>query len=269
MGNIVDRIVERARSRVDARKAERPLEQVAKLAERMIGGTGVTGACCTFQEAVGARGLSVIAEIKQASPLGVIADDFPYLDIAYDFEAGEADAVSCVTEPDWFRGSDDILIEVRDEVSVPILHRDFVVDPYQIYEARLLGADAVTLMCALFSDEELRKCLAICNKLNIDALVVAHDEGEVARAVASEARVVGVSNRNLGDFSVDPARAARLCASVPDDRLYVAIGGVSSIEDARRARDAGADGVLVGEFLLRIPDSDDRQAVLREMREIA
>lgn len=266
---LIDEIAARARARVEAAQERRPTDQISKLAERMGGGEGATGACCTFQSAISARGLSVVAELKRSSPLGEIVSDYPYCDIAYDFESGEADAISCVTEPDWFGGSEDILLEVRDEISLPILYRDFVVDPYQVYEAKVIGADAVALTCSLLSDEDLHSCLKICDKLHIDALVVAHSEEEVERAVASEALIVGVSNRNLGDFSVDPTRAARLRSKVPDECLYVAVGGITSIDDARRVRDAGADGVVVGEFLLRIPDSDERRAVLREMREIA
>lgn len=273
MPNILDEIAEAARIRVAEKKSQVPIERLEALVEFMpvpaIGCPPGTGAYQTFQDALRKRGLSVIAELKKASPSkGVISEDFPYMDIAYEYECGDADAISCLTEPHWFYGSDEIFSEVRNEVSTPMLRKDFVVDPYQIYEAKNMGADAVLLICAILDDKQLQECLKACNELYIDALVEAHNEEEVRRAVDSNALIIGVNNRDLTDFSVDTSNAARLRQLVPEDCLFVAESGITSIDDAKRAYEAGADAILVGEFLMRAGSSDERQALLRELTEI-
>ncbi len=270
MGSMLDEIAAATRTRVELRKGQCPSEQMAEMAKRSVGDVGSTGAYRTFQDAIAARGLSVIAEIKKASPpKGIISEDFPYADIAYDFEAGEADVVCCVTEPQWFMGDNEVLLGVRDEVSAPILRRDFVIDPYQVYETRYLGADAIVLTAALLSDAELSTLLNLCNDLHLDALVEVYDEREIERAINSNALIIGVNNRNPIDLAVDAEKALRLREKVPSDCLYVAESGISSVEEAARARDAGADAVLVGEFLMQLGSSDDRQDVLHKMKEIA
>lgn len=273
MANILDEIAEAARIRVAERKKEMSIERLEALLEFMpIPARGCppgTGAYQTFQDALRKKGLSVIAEVKKASPSkGVISEDFPYLDIAYDYECGDADALSCLTEPHWFYGSDEVFTDIRPEVSMPMLRKDFVVDPYQIYEAKNLGADAVLLICSILDDEQLRECLKVCNRLYIDALVETHNEEEVRRAVDSNALIIGVNNRDLTDFSVDISNAAKLRELVPDDCIFIAESGIASVEDAKRAREAGADAILVGEYLMRANTSDERQALLRELTEI-
>lgn len=273
MANILDEIAEATRIRVAERKKEMPIERLEALMEFMpVPAPGYppgTGAYQTFQDALRRNGLSVIAEIKQASPSkGVISEDFPYLDIAYDYECGDADAISCLTEPHWFYGSDEIFTDIRPEVSMPMLRKDFVVDPYQIYEAKNLGADAVLLICAILDDAQLKQCLRICNEIYIDALVEAHNEEEVKRAVDSNALIIGVNNRDLTDFSVDMSNAAKLRELVPSDCIFVAESGITSADDAKRAYEAGADAILVGEYLMRANSSDERQTLLRELTEI-
>lgn len=268
MDDILREIASSNIDRIEQKKKERPTEVIEAMAKRTVGAVGATGAYQTFQDALRQSGLSVIAEIKKSSPSkGVISEDFEYLEVASDYEAGDADAISVLTEPKWFGGSEEILIEVRDEVSVPILRKDFIVDPYQIYEAKVMGADAVLLICALLDDKTLRNYLEICDDLHIDALVEAHDEAEVRRAVNSGALIIGVNNRNLSDFTIDPDNAARLRALVPSDCIFVAESGISNIEDAHKAREAGADAVLVGELLMRADDSEERQILIRGMKD--
>ena len=208
-----------------------------------------------------------ICEVKKASPSkGVISPDFPYLDIARDYEAAGADAVSCLTEPKWFLGSDDIFREIRQNTSLPMIRKDFTVDEYQIYQARLMGADAVLLICSLLDTAAITKYLEICDSLGLDALVETHDEAEIDSAVAAGARIIGVNNRNLKDFSVDFSNAARLRDKIPPEALYVAESGVTGPEDAAILKRIGADAVLMGEVLMRAPDKGE---MLRRMREAA
>ena len=169
-----------------------------------------------------------------------------------------------LTESKWFLGSDDIFRAVRLAVDVPLLRKDFTVDEYQLYEAKVLGADAVLLLCGLLDTDTLRRYLAVCDALGLSALVETHDEAELRSAAAAGARVIGVNNRNLKDFSVDLNNAARLRAGVPAGAVFVAESGVSCPEDAAALRQAGADALLVGEYLMR---SLDKEEALRGLRE--
>lgn len=246
---ILDDLADHARERVAAAKARLPLEDIKARARSLPRGG------LPFEAALRAPGLSFICEIKKASPSkGVISPDFPYLDIARAYEAAGADCVSVLTEPKWFLGGDDIFRAVRGAISLPMLRKDFTVDEYQLYEAKILGADAVLLLCALLDQETIRAYLSICDGLGLTALVEAHDEGELAAAVAAGARVVGVNNRNLKDFTVDVGNSARLRAKIPPGVLFVAESGVSGPADAAAIGAMGADAALVGEHLMRAPD---------------
>lgn len=259
---ILDTIADYARERVLAAKEENSLGVVRSAALQSGPGNGEL-----FFDALRKPGLSFICEVKKASPSkGVIAERFPYLDIARDYEAAGADAISCLTEPKWFLGSDGIFREIRRTVSTPMLRKDFTVDEYQIYEARLMGANAVLLICALLDTRTIARYLGICRELGLAALVEAHDEAEIASAVEAGAGIVGVNNRNLKDFSVDFSNAARLRDKLPPEVLYVAESGVSKPEDAAALRKMGADAVLVGEALMR---AGDKGAMLAKMRRAA
>lgn len=206
MGTVLDTIAAYARVRVAADKQALPLDE---LKERCRG-IDIPGENA-FLGALKRPGMSFICEIKKASPSkGVIAEDFPYLDIARAYEQAEADAVSCLTEPKWFLGSDEIFQAVRREISLPMLRKDFTVDEYQIYQAKVLGADAVLLICTLLDAPTLARYLELAHSLGLCALVEAHDEAEICQAVQAGAQVIGVNNRNLKDFSVDFSNAARL-----------------------------------------------------------
>ncbi len=260
---ILEAIAAHARRRVAADRVERPLEELREQCSALGRGQGREH----FQAALEKPELSFICEVKRASPSkGLIAKDFPYLEIAEDYKAAGADAISCLTEPKWFLGSDQIFREIREVVDTPMLRKDFTVDEYQLYQARLLGADCVLLICALLDTRTLEQYLSICEDLGLSALVEAHDEKEISSAVDAGAAIIGVNNRNLKDFSVNLNNAARLRDQIPPGVLYVAESGISRPEDAAAVRAMGADGVLIGEALMR---AGDRRASLRAFREAA
>ncbi len=259
---ILDELAAHARERVAAKKEECDIEVMRELALR---GGPADGAA--FERALSKPGLSFICEVKRASPSkGLIAPAFPYLDIARAYEDAGADAVSCLTEPKWFLGSDKIFRDIRREIGLPMLRKDFTVDPYQLYEAKTMGANAVLLICALLDTGTLAKYLELAASLGLAALVEAHDETEIRSALSAGAKIVGVNNRNLRDFTVDLENAARLRDLVPPDRLFVSESGVKGPEDAAKLKMIGADAVLLGEALMRAPD---KAALLRRMREAA
>lgn len=256
--SILEEIAAYARTRVETDRAALPLEALKECCRALGPGAGA------FETALRGPGMSLICEIKKASPSkGVISPDFPYLDIARDYRAAGADALSCLTEPRWFLGSDRIFEEIRGAVSTPMLRKDFTVDEYQIYQARAMGADAVLLICALLDTRAIAQYLELCVSLGLTALVEAHDEREISSAVAAGAAVIGVNNRNLKNFQVDFSNAARLRDSIPPHALYVAESGISGPEDAAALRAIGADAALVGEALMR---ATDRRALLTAMR---
>ena len=190
-------------------------------------------------------------------------DSRHYLDIARDYEAAGADCISCLTEPKWFLGSDDIFREIRAAVSTPMLRKDFTVSDYQLYQSRLMGANCVLLICALLDTKTLAQYLAVCDELGLSALVETHDADEIRSAVAAGAKIIGVNNRNLKDFSVDFSNAARLRDRIPPEAVYVAESGVQSVQDVAALRSIGADAVLIGETLMRASDKARRLAELR------
>lgn len=217
-----------------------------------------------FEKALLTEDLSFICEVKKASPSkGVIAKDFPYLDIAREYERAGASAISCLTEPKWFQGSEKYLQEIASEVSIPVLRKDFTVCEYQIYEAKLLGASAVLLICALLDTDTIKEYISICDSLGMSALVEAHDESEVRSALDAGARVIGVNNRNLGDFSVDVHNSTRYRSMIPDSIAFVSESGITTHEDIEVLLDNGTNAVLIGETLMR---AQDKEATLRELR---
>ena len=216
-----------------------------------------------FERALERAGISAICEVKKASPSkGIIAEDFPYKDIAMEYESAGADAISVLTERDFFLGSIDYLKGIAKVVHTPLLRKDFIIDTYQIFEARAAGASAVLLICAVLDDERLRTFIKQCDHLGLSALVEAHDSEEVKRAVSAGARIVGVNNRSLKDFTVSPDNAERLRPLVPKNVLFVAESGMKTAEDVKHMEDIGADAVLIGESLMR---AENRSAKLHEL----
>lgn len=261
--NILQTIAAHARTRVAADRAKISLEELKALCQEAGPGQGEQ-----FVSALNRPGLSFLCEIKKASPSkGLISPDFPYLDIARAYEAAGADGVSCLTEPKWFLGSDDIFRQVRRTISLPMLRKDFTVDEYQIYQDRLMGANAVLLIVSLLDGETLKGYLDLCRSLGLAALVETHDGQEVDAALNAGAEIIGVNNRNLKDFSVDFSNAARLRDRIPPGVLYVAESGLTGPEDAAALKQLGADAALVGEALMRAPDKGAMLASLRRAAE--
>ncbi len=255
---ILDELAAHARQRVAAARQIVPSEALRRRARALPRGD------FAFEKALAKPGLSFICEVKRASPSkGLIAPEFPYLDVARAYEAAGADCISVLTEPKWFLGSDEYLKEIAATVSIPCLRKDFTVDEYMIYEAKCLGASAVLLICSILSQEEIAGFIELADTLGITSLVEAHDENEVRMALAAGARVIGVNNRNLRDFTVDTDNSRRLRDLVPDDVLFVSESGVKNAQDVECVRALGADAVLVGETLMR---ADDKKAKLAELK---
>jgi len=256
---ILDKLAASAHNRVERNQARISLEQMQRAARGLNADTGFH-----FEKALQGADINFICEIKQASPsLGLIAPDFPYLQIAREYEQAGAAAISVLTEPEYFQGRDEYLAEIQKTVSIPLLRKDFTVDVYQIYEAKTIGASAVLLICALLDTPTIRDYIAVCDELGLSALVEAHDEREVESALLAGARIIGVNNRNLKDFSVDLNNSLELRQLVPDSILFVAESGIRSAADIELLRKAKVNAVLIGEALMRSPDKPKMVAELR------
>ncbi len=263
MTTILDQLAAYALERVQADKEQTPQDALKR---RIAAGDIPQREQFAFEAALKKPGLSFICEVKKASPSrGVISEAFPYLDIAREYELAGADAISCLTEPKWFLGSDDIFTQIRVRVTVPMLRKDFTVDEYQILQAKTMGADAVLLICAILDAETIRKYIALCDSLGMSALVEAHDVKEIQTAVTAGARIIGVNNRNLKDFSVDTGNSGRLRAAVPEGVLFVSESGVRTAEDVRLIAESGANAVLIGEALML---AADKKAQLERFRSV-
>lgn len=255
---ILDQLADHARERTAQAKSDLPLDALKRQALSLGKGD------FSFENALKKPGISFICECKKASPSkGLIAPDFPYLRIAQEYEAAGADCISVLTEPKWFLGRDAYLKEIAQSVSIPCLRKDFTVDEYMIYEAKLLGASAVLLICSILSAAQIRDYIGVCDELGLSALVEAHDEKEVQTALSAGARMVGVNNRNLKDFSVDTENSRRLRELVPENVLFVSESGVKGFGDVAKLQELGADAVLIGESLMRAPDKKKKLDELR------
>ncbi len=217
-----------------------------------------------FERALKKEGLSFICECKKASPSkGIIAEDFPYLKIAEEYGAAGADCLSVLTEPKWFLGSDDYVREITQKVKLPVLRKDFTIDEYMILQAKCMGASAVLLIVALLSPEQIKSGLKLCDELGLSALVETHDEKEADTALNAGARVIGVNNRNLKDFSVDHTLADRMRRLIPEEAVFVSESGIQNAADVKRITEAGADAVLIGETLMRAADKKKALRILK------
>lgn len=256
---ILQEIAEKTKQRVRETMAQKPLAELRAAAEALPADTGFP-----FEKALSGKEIAFICEVKKASPSkGIIAEEFPYLDIARDYEKAGAAAISCLTEPYWFKGSDEYLRQIAEAVKIPVLRKDFTVSEYMIYEAKLLGASAVLLICSILSAEQLKEYMDIAHSLGLSALTEAHDEEEVRMALDAGARIIGVNNRDLKTFTVDVNNSARLRKLVPADRIFVSESGIKTAEDIKKLRQNGTDAVLIGETLMRSPD---KKKALDELR---
>ena len=259
--SILNEIAARTKERIAEEKFKVPLRELisqqnsdlAKHAEEKI----------SFLEALKKPGMSYICEVKKASPSkGLIAPDFPYLDIAKEYEQAGASAISCLTEPFYFQGADRYLQEISQAVNIPVLRKDFTVDEYMLYQAKAFGASAVLLICAILDNSQLKAFGELAQDLGLDALVEAHDEWELDRALNLGVKIVGVNNRNLHDFTVDMGNSIRLRSMAPKDTVFVSESGIKTAEDIRVLYENKVDAVLIGETLMRSPDKKAALAAL-------
>lgn len=252
---ILNKIAESTRQRVIEKKLRIPLKEMVSLLNNK-GKEGFHGReNFAFEKALKKSELSLICEVKRASPSkGVISEDFPYMDIALQYQKAGATAISVLTEPTYFLGSDEYLTVISSYVNIPVLRKDFIIDEYQIYEANMIGADAVLLICALLSVEELQYYLELCKGLGMSSLVEAHNEEEVKKAIEAGARIIGVNNRNLKTFEVDIYNCIRLKSMIPSDIIFVAESGITCSEDICLLKENNINAVLIGEALMKSKD---------------
>ena len=257
---ILDALAAHAKERTDNAKLKISAQDMKRMALDLPKGDGA------FESALKKDGLSFILECKKASPSkGLIAPQFPYLDIAKTYENIGADCISVLTEPKWFLGSNDYLEEIAKAVSIPCLRKDFTIDEYMIYEAVTIGAKAVLLIVSILSKGQIEEYLGICDELGINAVVETHDEEEVAVALDAGARIIGVNNRDLKDFSVNIGNAERLRGLIPKDRIFVSESGIRTAEEVAAAASAGADALLIGETVMR---AADKKAAFDDLRRL-
>lgn len=255
---ILDKIAESTYKRVENEKKEISLEAIKEKALSMPKGD------FSFENALKTKDISFICEVKKASPSkGIIAENFPYVDIAKSYEEAGASCISVLTEPEYFKGDKVYLKEISKNVNIPLLRKDFVVDEYMIYDAKLHGADCVLLICSLLSGNTIKKYIDICDSLGLSALVETHDEDEIKTAIQAGARIIGVNNRDLKTFTVDIANSERLRKLVPKEILFVAESGIKTNEDIKRLREANVNAVLIGETFMR---ADNKKEMLAELR---
>lgn len=258
--NILETLAKYASDRVTAAKKAVSADEMMKKAYMMKMGD------LEFEKALKKDDISFICECKKASPSkGIISEDFPYLEIAVEYEKAGADCISVLTEPMCFLGKKEYLKEIAGTVSIPCLRKDFVVDEYMIYEAKILGAAAVLLIVSILSEDQLKRYLKICDDLGMSALVEVHDEVEIKTALKTGARIIGVNNRNLKTFSVNQNNSINLRKLVPDDIVFVSESGVKTRDDIIKLRENKVNAVLIGEALMR---EKNRKAKLSELRKI-
>ena len=255
---ILEKISNYARERVREDKKTSSLEEIKNKAQLL------SKEDFPFEQALKKNDISIICEVKKASPSkGIISQDFPFLEIAKEYERVGADCISVLTEPKWFLGSDEILKEIRSSVKLPVLRKDFTIDEYQIYQSKVLGADAILLICSLLETEILKRYISICDSLGLSALVEAHNSDEINSAIEAGARIIGVNNRNLKDFTVDLSNSKKLRPSIPKDIFFVAESGILNVDDALSLIRSGADALLIGEAMMR---STDKRAFIEEIK---
>ncbi len=255
---ILDKLAQSTEKRVEQEKKNIPLEVVKKQALDMPKGN------FEFEKALAKSGINFICEVKKASPSkGIIAEKFPYVDIAKEYEKAGASCISVLTEPEYFKGDKKYLKEISENVSIPLIRKDFVIDEYMIYDGKVHGASCVLLICSLLDEDTIRKYIEICDSLGMSALVEAHDEEEVEKAIKSGARIIGVNNRDLKTFTVDIGNSERLRKLVPEDILFVAESGIKSNVEIERLKKAKVNGVLIGETFMK---AENKKQMLDELK---
>lgn len=264
--NILEEIAAKRKADIEERKKKISLEEIKEKALRAAQEEKKEKGAFEFpfRRQLQREGIHFICEVKKASPSkGLIAPDFPYLQIGKEYDEAGAAAISVLTEPEYFLGRDAYLKEISEAVSIPVLQKDFTVDEYQIYEAKLLGAAAILLICALLTDEQLKRYSEIAGSLGLSALVEAHDEEEVRRALNSGAEIIGVNNRDLKTFTVDIHNSVRLRKMIPREIIFVSESGIKTPEDIKELKENGTNAVLIGETLMR---SQNKKEMLDKLR---
>ena len=275
---ILDTLAQATKKRIDGQKQLKSLEALKQeLSEKAERGELVlpdkeksfeenfnNPSLYRFEKNLKGKGIHIIAEVKKASPSkGLIDPNFDYMKVARDYEMAGVDCVSCLTEPDYFKGSDEIFMEIRRALKTPMIRKDFTVDEYMIYQAKLMGADCILLICAILDDEALMSYYKLADSLGLSVLVETHDEEEMERALKIGARMIGVNNRNLKDFTVDIGNSIRLRKMVPENVIFVAESGIKTREDIKELEDCGTNGVLIGETFMRASDKAKELKLLK------
>lgn len=257
---ILDKIAKDTRERVERQKSTVSLDRMKEMA------MAASSKSYSFKQALGRRdGLSIIAEVKKASPSkGIIAADFDPVSIARSYESARVDAVSVLTEPFHFLGDNAYLTSIKQAVSLPVLRKDFIIDPYQIYEAKAIGADAVLLIAALLPLETLEGCYQLAKNLGLDILVETHTQDEVRQAVTIGADIIGINNRNLHTFEVDLQTTIGLRKLIPDGKILVSESGIRTPHDIHLLKENNIDAVLIGETFMR---AADKEGIIKSFRE--
>lgn len=257
---ILTKLADSTRDRVEREKKQIPLKMVKEQALAMKKGD------FSFEKVIAEGDISFICEVKRASPSkGLLVEEFPYVQIARDYEEAGASCISVLTEPDYFKGDKKYLKEISENVSIPLIRKDFVIDEYMIYDAKIHGASCVLLICSLLNKETMVKYIEICDNLGMSALVEAHDEQEIQKAIEAGARMIGVNNRDLKTFTVDIGNSERLRKLVPDNILFIAESGIKTNTDINRLRKANVNGVLIGETFMK---AENKKEMLQKLREV-
>lgn len=257
---ILDKLASHAKERVKLAKQSLSLQDVKKQAFSLPKGN------FEFEKALKNADFAFICECKKASPSkGIISEDFDYLNIAKEYEKAGANCISVLTEPKWFLGSDNYLKEITKNVSIPCIRKDFTVDEYMIYEAKILGAKAILLICSILSGEQIKNYIKICDDLGLSALVETHNEDEIKTAINSGARIIGVNNRNLKDFTVDTKNSENLRKLVPKDIIFIAESGITNAQDIKNLKNNNVNGVLIGETLMKAQSKQQKLLELKSM----
>lgn len=259
MISMLDKIVAKTEERLVEAKRNKSLDQLKEEVSKLDIKDDFP-----FKEALKDPEIAIIAEVKKASPSkGLIAEDFDYIGIAKEYERAGASAISVLTEPYFFKGSNDFLHEISENVQIPLLRKDFTIEEYMIYEAKSLGASAILLIVSILDDVQLKRYLDLAHDLGLSAIVETHDEDEIRTAIGAGAEIIGVNNRNLADFTVDINNSVNLRRLVSDDVLFISESGIKTAEDVRRLKENNVDAVLIGETLMR---SDDKKSMILELK---
>ena len=256
---ILDDIIAKQKIRIEHEKKEKNIDVLKQevstlpLSEKFF-----------FEDSLKSKDFAFICEIKKASPSkGIIVENFPYTEIAQEYEQAGASAISVLTEPNFFKGNDMFLKDVADIVNIPVLRKDFIIDEYQIYQAKLIGADAILLICAILDETTLNKFLNLAKSLKLSCLVETHNEQEIEKALNSGANIIGINNRDLKTFTVDLNTSLKLRKLIPDNKILISESGIKTAQDIKMLKDAGFKGALIGESMML---SKDKKQFLSELR---